>query len=184
MSSEERITRLEAEVRRLRLAGFAAAAVATIMAFSAFAQSRPVARFDQLSADTIRVRNIIVADPDNVERVRIAAPLPDPIMLGKRFNRGEAVSGILLFDGEGNERGGYVTSDESRAVALTLDEVMRAAVHIGVNDRGESHITFSNGLGGYGGVGMRADTGPYLRFESVGGAVVLTPDTLRHEVRK
>ena len=76
--------------------------------------------------DSIRVRELVVVDANGTPRVRIAAPLPDPIMLGKRFKRGDAVSGLLLYDAEGNERGGYVTGDEGRDVALTLDEINRA----------------------------------------------------------
>ena len=105
-------------------------------------------------------------------------------MLGRRFNRGESVSGILIYDAEGNERGGYVTDDESGGAALTLDEMMRAAVHIGVSGRGESHITFSNGLGGFSGMGMRLDTGPYLRMENAAGSMAITPDTIRRDGRK
>ena len=73
-------------------------------------------------ADSIlTIRELVIVDAMGTPRVRIGAPLPDPIMLGKRFNRGGVVSGILIYDAEGNERGGYVTGDESRGAALTLD---------------------------------------------------------------
>jgi len=98
-----------------------------------------------LPADSVVVlRALSIVDARGVERVRIAAPLPDPIMLGRRFERGESVSGILIFDSEGNERGGYIT-DETRGAALTLDEINRAAVHIATNDRGEAHVSLTYG---------------------------------------
>jgi hypothetical protein len=52
----------------------------------------------------------------------MAAPLPDPISQGKRVKRDGPVSGMLIFDPKGNERGGYVTSDAADLAAfLTLD---------------------------------------------------------------
>ena len=33
--------------------------------------------------------------------------LPDPIMLGKRSKRGDSSSGVLLYNAEDKERGGY-----------------------------------------------------------------------------
>jgi hypothetical protein len=124
------------------------------------------------------LRELVIVDSMGTPRVRIAAPLPDPIMLGKRFNRGGAVSGIIIYDGEGNERGGYVTGDESRGAALTLDEMMRAAVHIGVEDRGEAHISVDNGLGGYGLLGINQRDGAFIRLHG-GGKMTAIPDTAR-----
>ena len=73
----------------------------------------------------LKVRGLVVADSTGVERVIIAAPLPKPIILGKRFPRGDNVSGVMLYDAEGNERGGYVTSDSYPNVFLTLDDLGR-----------------------------------------------------------
>ncbi|RMG67669.1 MAG: hypothetical protein D6715_04240 [Calditrichaeota bacterium] len=72
----------------------------------------------------LKVRGLVVVDSAGVERVIIAAPLPDPIQFGKRVPRdrnGSTVSGILLYDAEGNERSGYVTSDIYPNVFFTLD---------------------------------------------------------------
>ena len=124
-----------------------------------FVTSASAAKTKTTEADALRypqslqVRELIVVDANGTPRVRIAAPLPDPIMLGKRSKRGDSSSGLLLYDAEGNERGGYVT-DEERNVALTLDEINRAAVHLGVNDRGEMHLQLSNGRGGYAAMGV------------------------------
>ncbi len=76
----------------------------------------------------LKVRGLVVVDGGGVERVRIAAPLPDPLVLGKRFPRGGAISGILLSDEEGNERSGYVTSDGYPNVFFTLDGLARQHV--------------------------------------------------------
>ncbi len=126
-------------------------------------------------SESLRVRELIVVDANGTPRVRIAAPLPDPIMLGKRSKRGDSSSGVLLYDAEGNERGGYVT-DEERNVALTLDEINRAAVHLGVNDRGEMHLQLSNGRGGYAAMGV-LPSGAWFRLDKPGQPATLLPPT-------
>jgi len=128
------------------------------------------------SDSVLTLRELVIVDSMGTPRVRIAAPLPDPIMLGKRFSRGGVVSGIIIYDAEGNERGGYVTGDESRGAALTLDEIMRAAVHIGVEDRGEAHVSVDNGLGGYGLLGINQRDGAFIRLHG-GGRMTAIPDT-------
>src|SRR5438105_1704415 len=69
----------------------------------------------------LRVRGITVVDEHGVERVKIGAPLPDPITLGKRGKRDDSISGILIYDSRGNERGGYVTDNSVGNAFLTLD---------------------------------------------------------------
>jgi hypothetical protein len=70
---------------------------------------------------TLRVSELIVVDPKGVERVRIGGDLPDAIIGGKRVPRGEKAAGLLLYDGGGQERSGYVTFEPSGNVGLTLD---------------------------------------------------------------
>ena len=59
----------------------------------------------------LTVKRLAVVDDKGTERVVLAAPLPDPIIQGTRVKRDGPVSGMLIFDPKGNERGGYVTSD-------------------------------------------------------------------------
>jgi hypothetical protein len=66
--------------------------------------------------ETLRVRKITVVDAKGTERLWIGAPVPNPIFQGKRVNRSGPVSGVVLLDADGNERGGYVTSDLSGEV--------------------------------------------------------------------
>ena len=49
-----------------------------------------------------------------------AESLPDPMVRGKRVPRQGAVSGLLIADADGDERGGYVTEAHGDAF-LTLD---------------------------------------------------------------
>jgi len=177
--------RIESLERRCRRFAWLVGSLATVFAFVLLGQLSESARASQesngaahsTSGDVLHLRELVIVDANGTPRVRIAAPLPDPIMLGKRFKRGDPVSGILIYDGEGNERGGYVTGDDSRGAALTLDEINRAAVHIGVGDRGDSHVTLSNGRGGFAAMGMLPDGG-FLRLEHEGQQPVVLPAAL------
>ena len=72
----------------------------------------------------LTVRSLSVVDPAGVTRVKIAAPAPAPIVMGKVKPRDGVVSGIILYDAKGNERSGYVTSDSKDYpnVLFTLDD--------------------------------------------------------------
>lgn len=153
------VEQLRQAVRRTRLIGTFAGLGCAALACAGLTTGRPPE-----VQDLIRARRIEVIDGRGVERVIIAAPLPDPMLLGKRTARGDAVSGILILDAEGNERGGYVTGDTSRDAALTLDELGRGAVHIGVQDRGDIHASFSNGRGGFATIGV-LPAGAFMRLE-------------------
>jgi hypothetical protein len=72
--------------------------------------------------ESLTVKRLAVVDQKGTERVVISAPLPEPMINGKREKRDGPVSGMLIFDPKGNERGGYVTSDGADLAALlTLD---------------------------------------------------------------
>ena len=112
------IVTLAAEVRRLRriLYSTCIAGVAIVVFLGA-------ATVSQSRRDDLTVRQLHVVDENGVERVRIGAPLPDPIVHGKRTKRDGPISGVLIFDRTGTERGGYATDDEADGNAvITLDD--------------------------------------------------------------
>jgi hypothetical protein len=87
---------------------------------------KPAAAEHPSVADSVlRVRGLVVGDGYGVERVIIGAPVPDPISYGRRGTRLGGGSGILLLDADGNERSGYLTSDQLGEVFLTLDAAVR-----------------------------------------------------------
>jgi len=49
----------------------------------------------------LRVRELAVVDERGTERVLIAAPLPEPMIMGKRGKRGGKISGIIILDATG-----------------------------------------------------------------------------------
>jgi hypothetical protein len=73
----------------------------------------------------IKVRGVVVVDSLGIERVIVGSHLPEPnFSTGNRIQaRGKtgSVSGVMLYDSEGQERGGYVTDDGYGNAFLTLD---------------------------------------------------------------
>lgn len=70
----------------------------------------------------LQVKRLAVVDDKGVERVVISAPVPEPIINGVKRKRDTPMSGILIYDPKGNERGGYGTSDtQDLSALLTLD---------------------------------------------------------------
>jgi hypothetical protein len=73
-------------------------------------------------AETLSLRRLDIVDEHGTPRVILAAPAPPPMHFGKVGRRDGPVSGVLIVDASGTERGGYVTSDGDDANALlTLD---------------------------------------------------------------
>lgn len=74
--------------------------------------------------DILKVRGIVVVDSLGIERAILAAHLPEAQRDGGRMyslRSQSAVSGLMLYDSEGIERGGYVTDDDYGNIFLTLD---------------------------------------------------------------
>ena len=116
-----RLQKLERRTRRLT-AICAACALTTMIAVSGSLVQRADAQPNPV-VPLLRVHQLSVIDDKGVERVRIGAPLPDPIQQGRRFSRGGTIAGILLYDAAGNERSGYATADGYANALLTLDSV-------------------------------------------------------------
>jgi hypothetical protein len=57
-----------------------------------------------------------VVDEHGVERVLIAAPLPNPVSSGKESQRRSKSYGIQLNDAKGNEFGGFTIADDGALV--------------------------------------------------------------------
>jgi hypothetical protein len=73
-------------------------------------------------SENLRIRRLAIVDKNGIERVVISAPVPEPVINGSREKRDSPMSGILIYDPKGNERGGYGTSDGTDLGALlTLD---------------------------------------------------------------
>ena len=116
-----------------------------------------------------------VAVKRRLERVVIGAPLPDPLVFGKLIDRGSTVSGILIHDADGNERGGYVTDDDTGAAFLTLDEVGRMAAIFSADPVGGVRLRMNDIRGDAVVLGANVEDGPYLQMVRRGETVFRQP---------
>jgi hypothetical protein len=116
----ERLSKLEGRHRRLRMLLLVNAALLLAVAAS-LAASCAASQARQSMPGTLRVSQLEVVDSQGVVRVRIGSNLPDAIVQGKRVPRGSKVSGVMLYDETGQERGGYVTFTPGGNIGLTLD---------------------------------------------------------------
>ena len=80
----------------------------------------------QVVFDSIKAKEIAVVDANGTVRARLSGDLPDAVMANGRVSkRGSKAAGVMLYDEEGIERGGYVTQDKDSNVMLTLDSKHR-----------------------------------------------------------
>ncbi|MEN6534980.1 MAG: hypothetical protein ABFD89_15035 [Bryobacteraceae bacterium] len=95
----------------------------------------------------LHVRGLVVEDQNGRERLRLGAPLPDPLIHGVRQKRMGVVSGLLISDANGNERGGYVTADASSEAFLTLDSEDEQKMLLLANPKGGVNFVLTNNDG-------------------------------------
>jgi hypothetical protein len=119
------------------------------------------------------LRELAVLDERGTERVLIAAPLPDPMIAGERHKRDGAVSGIIIADATGTERGGYVTADGYANALLTLDAQGSQTVLLLAEPDGAA--TFRIWNRDKGSVTMGVSDNPFLNVKQNGAPLFVTP---------
>jgi hypothetical protein len=78
--------------------------------------------------DSVKAKEVVVIDAKGIVRARLGGDLPDAVMAnGRVARRGSKAAGMIIYDEEGIERGGYVTQDEGSNAMLTLDSKFRQA---------------------------------------------------------
>lgn len=83
----------------------------------------------KLEFDTIKAKEIVAVDGNGVVRARLGGDLPDAVMAnGHVAKRDSKAGGLLIYDEQGIERGGYATMDSGSNAVLTLDSKHRQAV--------------------------------------------------------
>jgi hypothetical protein len=149
-----RVARLE---RRLRIAAVTAGAslILGALAFFGMAEGRataaPAAGPSSRVMEALRVRELDIVDGNGVTRVKLAAPLPAPVIDGQqKKTRGGGpagtMSGMLLFDAQGVERSGYATVDNGYSnVLLTLDDKRRQHAMFIAEPAGATTLRLFNG---------------------------------------
>jgi hypothetical protein len=144
------IAALERKCRRQGRAtvSLAAALAAAILWLGVFAP-RTGAAGGAGDGGVLRVRGLSVVDARGTERVFIGAPVPEPLILGKRFPRGGSMCGIILFDEDGTERSGYCTSDGYPNVLFTLDAIGRQHALFMAEPQGSTALWIWNGANSF-----------------------------------
>ncbi len=85
-----------------------------------------VAKVDQ---DHLAVHRLDIVDANGVVRMVLAAPTPDPILGGNTYKRVFPVSGLVLYDANGDERGGMAVADiPGSAVVVASDHTNTDAI--------------------------------------------------------
>jgi hypothetical protein len=124
----------------------------------------------------LRVRQIVIVDEKGTERVWIGAPVPDPIIQGQRQKRQGPVSGVIVLDAKGNERGGYVTSDLSGEVFMSLDSEKGQETLFLANPGGGAHVSIFDGQGNLARLGV-LNNQPTLLLRRAGNVIFEQPQT-------
>jgi len=102
----------------------------------------PQTRVETVDHDRIAVRRIDVVDEDGTIRMTLAAETPAPIIDGIQYRRAFGVSGLILYDEDGSERGGFGVADVDGGIAvLALDHPAMDAIGWRVSPDGS--VSFS-----------------------------------------
>ncbi len=181
---KDAVSKLEQRNRRLTwsfrilLALWVTTISATVVIHSANAEMHDAnADLSSTENSVLRVRGLIVVDQNGKERVQIGAPLPDPLLQGKRYKRDGSISGILLMDGEGNERSGYFTSDIPSTVALTLDTVAGQTAMFLANDETGANLQLADRDNGHEIRLVAVDNSPNVTVTRQGKKIFQLPET-------
>jgi hypothetical protein len=147
MEMRDEVAGLKRQVRRLRTAILVMMILFSVVVMTVV-RERLLRVYASSDSMELRVKRLAVVDDKGVERVVIAAPVPDPMIHGKRVKRNGAASGIIIYDTAGNERGGYLTSDESsNGAMLTLDGTDHQVLTLYANPDNGATVSLNNQKG-------------------------------------
>lgn len=123
----------------------------------------------------IKAKEIVIVDNKGVVRARLGGNLPDAIIDGKVTPRGSNAAGLIIFDEEGIERGGYVTQDNGSNAMITLDSKHKQLALFVAGPEGEaSALRLWNSDNG---IELRSDTnGSRLSVSDQNGVKMQLPE--------
>jgi hypothetical protein len=124
----------------------------------------------------LHVRGVVVEDASGQERVRLGAPLPDPLFHGVRGHRSGEISGLLITDATGTERGGYVTADKSNEAFLSLDSQGEQQALFLANPDGGMNFDLYDKLGNQAAITVFPD-GPKFKMKKNHVKILELPNT-------
>lgn len=98
----------------------------------------PQTNVDTVDHDRITARRIDIVGDDGTIRMTLSGSTPAPIIDGIQYKRVFNVSGLVLYDAKGNERGGFGLADQATGstAVLALDHPAMDAIGWRVNPDG------------------------------------------------
>jgi len=99
----------------------------------------PVRRVESIDHDRITAKRIDIVGDDGVIRMTLSGKTPAPILDGIQYRRIFDVAGLMLYDAQGNERGGLGVADlkGDSAVTFALDHPAQDAIGWRVSPDGD-----------------------------------------------
>jgi len=134
------------------------------------------------SSGVLHVRGLAVVDASGKTRVLLRAPLPEPVIMGKQEKRDDSVSGVMIYDSLGNERGGYVTDNSVGNAFLSLDSNVGQEVTLVAYPNGGSEFAINDDKKDKVVLGA-LESGPRFRLVQSGKRVFEQPPAATPEMR-
>ncbi|AMG73784.1 hypothetical protein [Sphingopyxis granuli] len=90
----------------------------------------PAVRVESVDHERITAKRIDIVGDDGTIRMTLAADTPAPIIDGIQYKRAFDVSGLILYDARGSERGGFGVADlpDGSMAVLALDHPAQDAI--------------------------------------------------------
>lgn len=90
----------------------------------------PAVRVESVDHERITAKRIDIVGDDGTIRMTLAADTPAPIIDGIQYKRAFDVSGLILYDARGSERGGFGVADlpDGSMAVLALDHPAHDAI--------------------------------------------------------
>jgi hypothetical protein len=89
----------------------------------------PEIKAAKIDQERLTVRRLDVVDENGTIRMTLGSPAPQPIVDGLQYKRVFPVSGLVIYDKDGSERGGFGVADiEGSAVVASQDHANNDAI--------------------------------------------------------
>jgi hypothetical protein len=83
---------------------------------------KPETKAVKIDQERLTVRRLDVVDESGTIRMTLGAPTPLPIIDGVQYKRAFPVSGLVIYDKDGSERGGFGIADIAGSVAVVAQD--------------------------------------------------------------
>ena len=87
---------------------------------SILVDDNPQTRVDMIDHERITAKRVDIVGDDGIIRMTLSANTPPPIIDGNQYKRAFGVAGMILYDAEGSERGGFGVADMPGGTAAVL----------------------------------------------------------------